>query len=53
MIGYPRGWSASTDGRLLGAPVFLGEASMEELENHDGQLFGKIVLTRPVQTNFA
>ncbi len=52
MIGYPRGWSASTDGRLLGAPVFLGEASMEELESHAGQLSGKIVMTRPVQTNF-
>ena len=52
MIGYPRGWSASTDGRLVAQPVFLGDATPERLAEQAGTLSGGIVLTRPIQTDF-
>ena len=48
MIGYPRGWSASTEGRLVGEPVFMGGAtSADELEDYTGRLARQIILTRP------
>ena len=53
MIGYPRGWSASTEGRLVGEPVFMGAAtSADELEDYTGRLARRIILTRPLQTSF-
>ena len=52
LIGYPHGWSPSTNGRLVVQPVFLGDATSETLADHAGALEGAIVLTRPMQTDF-
>ena len=52
MIGYPHGWSLSTDGRLVAEPVFLGDTTPETLGDRAGTLGGAIVLTRPIQTDF-
>ena len=52
MIGFPRGWSASTNGRLVSEPLMLGGKSAEELRSFGDRLGGAIVLTRPIETNF-
>jgi hypothetical protein len=52
MIGFPRGWSASTRGRLVSQPIMLGGRSAEELRSLEGRLEDAIVLTRPIETNF-
>ena len=52
MIGFPRGWSASTQGRLVSEPIMLGGKSVAELQSFEGRLAGAIVLTRPIETNF-
>ena len=52
MIGYPHGWSASTDGRLVAEPVLLGDMPPETLGDRAGPLSGAIVLTRPIQADF-
>ena len=52
MIGYPHGWSASTDGRLVAEPVLLGDMTPETLGDRAGTLSGAIVLTRPIQADF-
>ncbi|MCH8812480.1 MAG: M20/M25/M40 family metallo-hydrolase [Gemmatimonadetes bacterium] len=52
MIGFPRGWSASTQGRLVSEPIMLGGKSAEELRSLEDRLGGAIVLTRPIETNF-
>ena len=52
MIGYPRGWSPSTPGRLVSQPVWLGGTTQSGLSEYAGKLEGAIVLTRPLQTEF-
>lgn len=52
LIGYPRGWSTSTKGRIVGLPVFLGGKTIEELRAYAGKLQGAIVLSRPLQETF-
>ena len=52
LIGYPHGWSPSTDGRLVAEPVLLGDMTPETLGDRAGTLGGAIVLTRPIQTDF-
>ena len=52
MIGFPKGWSASTQGRLVSEPIMLGGKSVAELQSFEDRLAGAIVLTRPVETNF-
>ena len=52
MVGYPHGWSPSTDGRLQAEPLFLGDATAADLRDRTGTLGGAIVLTRPIQTTF-
>ena len=52
MIGFPKGWSASTKGRLVAEPIMLGGMSATELGSYEGRLGGAIVLTRPIETNF-
>ena len=51
MIGYAKGWSPSTNGRLVSAPVWLGN-SKDDLSKYNGKLTGSIVMTRPVLENF-
>ena len=52
MIGFPKGWSASTRGRLVSEPVMVGGMSPAELRSSEGDLAGAIVLTRPIETDF-
>ena len=52
MIGFPKGWSASTRGRLVAQPLMLGGRSEAELQSFEDRLRGAIVLTRPIETNF-
>ena len=52
LIGYPHGWSPSTEGRLVAQPLFLGDATAETLADYTGRLSDAIVLTRPIQSNF-
>ena len=52
MIGFPTGWSASTQGRLVAEPIMLGGKSAAELRSLEDRLAGAIVLTRPIESNF-
>jgi hypothetical protein len=52
LIGYPRGWSPATSGRITGQPVMLGGKSAEELQAYAGRLGGAIVMTQPIRTAF-
>jgi carboxypeptidase Q len=52
LIGYPRGWSPATPGRITGQPIMLGDKSAEELRAYAGRLGGAIVMTQPVRTAF-
>jgi hypothetical protein len=51
MIAYAKGWSPSTSGRLVAAPVWIGNPK-EDLKKYEGKLAGSIVMTRPVLQNF-
>lgn len=52
LIGYPKAWSPSTRGRLIGRPMMLAGKSAEELTRYEGRLEGAIVMTRPIETRF-
>jgi hypothetical protein len=52
LIGYPRGWSPATKGRITGQPVMLGGKSAEALKAYAGKLGGAIVMTQPARTAF-
>ncbi len=48
MIGYPKGWSPSTAGRLVAAPVWLPGLEADALKAQAGKLKGAILMTSPV-----
>ncbi len=50
MIGFPRGWSASTRGRLVAEPIMLGGKSAAEVRSLEDRLGGALVITRPIDT---
>jgi len=52
LIGYADGWSASTNGDIAAAPIWIGGKSPEEVSKVSAQLKGSIVMTDPVMTNF-
>src|SRR3954454_17513912 len=53
LLGYAEGWSASTSGDIVAAPVFVdGKTTPEELQAMAPQLKGAIVMTQPILTNF-
>jgi len=52
LIGYADGWSASTRGELVAAPVFVGDKTPEDIPAMAPSLKGAIVMTQPVLTNF-
>jgi hypothetical protein len=52
LIGYADGWSASTSGDIVGAPVFLGGNTPEQVDAMRAQLKGALVMTQPMLTNF-
>jgi hypothetical protein len=52
LIGYADGWSASTAGEIVAAPVFAGGKTPEEIGAMHDRLKGAIVMTQPILTNF-
>ena len=52
LIGYAEGWSASTNGEIVGAPVFVGGKSAADVTAMTGSLSGAIVLSQPMVTAF-
>lgn len=52
MIGYPDAWSPSTNGEIVGAPMFLAGVSADSLEKISGRLKGAIVMMQPMMTAF-
>jgi hypothetical protein len=48
IIGYPRGWSPSTAGRLVAAPVWIPNLS-DGIKAQGGKLKGAIVMSGPLQ----
>jgi carboxypeptidase Q len=52
MIGYPDAWSASTNGDVVGTPVYIGGMSADSVEAMRAKLKGAIVLAQPMMTNF-
>ena len=53
LLGYADGWSASTSGEILAAPVFIGSGtSPDELTAIAPRLKGAIVMAQPMLTNF-
>ena len=52
LIGYADGWSAATAGEVVGAPMYVGGKSTEEVAALRAQLKGAIVMTEPILTNF-
>jgi hypothetical protein len=52
LLGYAEGWSASTNGEIVAAPLFVGGKSPDELEGMRTRLKGAIVMTAPMMANF-
>jgi hypothetical protein len=52
IIAYADGWSESTPGDLVGAPVVTGGKTPEQIEAMKGSLKGAIVFTQPLFDNF-
>jgi carboxypeptidase Q len=52
LIGYADGWSPSTNGEIVAAPVFIGGKSLDEVETMRAQLKGAIAMTQPIMANF-
>lgn len=52
LIAYADGWSPSTAGEIIAAPVFIGGRSAAEVEAMRDRLRGAIVFTQPMMANF-
>jgi carboxypeptidase Q len=53
LVGYADGWSASTSGEIVAAPVFIGgKTAPDELAAMTPHLKGAIVMTQPILTDF-
>lgn len=52
LIGYADGWSASTGGEIVAAPLYVGGKTPDELDAMRAQLKGAIVMAQPMMTNF-
>ena len=52
LIAYADGWSASTPGEIVGAPIVTANETPDEIAAMAGRLKGAIVLTQPLMTNF-
>ena len=50
LVGYPEGWSASTNGEVVGTPVFVGDKTAEQIAAM--KLDGAILLAQPIQNSF-
>jgi hypothetical protein len=49
MIGYPRGWSPSTPGRVVATPVWIPDLEDGAMKAQAGKLKGAILFTSPIQ----
>ena len=49
IVAYPKAWSPSTKGRVVGAPLWLGNPTSDELTKSAGKIAGSIVMMRPIQ----
>jgi hypothetical protein len=52
LIAYADGWSASTAGEIVAAPIVAANKTPEEIAAMADRLKGAIVLTQPMMTNF-
>jgi carboxypeptidase Q len=52
LIGYADGWSSSTIGEIVAAPVWIAGKSPEQVDDLRTRLKGAIVMTEPIMTNF-
>ena len=52
LIGYPRGWSPSTAGRIVATPVWIPGLDDAALTAQAGNLKGAILFTSPIQQYF-
>jgi carboxypeptidase Q len=52
LLGYADGWSPSTEGEIVGAPVLVAGKTPEEIAALGAKLKGAIVLTQPLETDF-
>ena len=52
LIGYADGWSASTAGEIVGAPVVVAGKTAEEIAAMGASLKGAIVMSQPAMTAF-
>ncbi len=50
LIGYPKAWTGSTPGEIVGTPVIFNPETREAMEGFKGKLTGKLLLTDPPQT---
>jgi hypothetical protein len=50
LIGYPRGWSPATPGRIVATPVWLPGLEDAALKAQAGKLKGAILFTSPIQS---
>jgi carboxypeptidase Q len=51
LIGYAKGWSPSTSGKLVGTPEWLGNPS-DSVDSYAGHVGGAIVMTAAIQEDF-
>lgn len=52
LIGYADGWSSSTSGEIVAAPVWIGGKSPEQVADLRTALKGAIVMTEPMMSDF-
>lgn len=52
LTGYPEAWTPSTNGEILGKPIYLGDKSAEETMALGSRLNGAIVLAAEPQYQF-
>jgi hypothetical protein len=52
LIGYPDPWSPSTNGDIVGTPMYIAGISADSLEKISGRLKGAIVMQQPMMTAF-
>src|SRR5262245_57326614 len=52
MVGYPDAWSPSTNGDVVGTPIFIAGMPYDSLDKMRSRLKGAIVLTQPLMTTF-
>ena len=49
LIGYPRGWSPATAGRIVATPVWMPGLEADAMKAQAGKLKGAILFTSPLQ----